>query len=98
MADRNYRGTHLQFIDANPATDAYQTGRKIAEQEIAQQIANEYGIVRNAEQLKGAPTRLRTLEATADQTRANADVAVGTVQPRISQQHSAASLAGTQAH
>jgi hypothetical protein len=87
----------LGLITSNPALDAYNTGQKNAQQRYATDLAIEAQIVANAENLAGAPTRLRTLTAGADTARANADVAQRTVDSRVAQQGSAASMAGTQA-
>ncbi len=87
----------LRFIDENPAMEAFRRGQAVAQQQQAADLAIEGQIVQNAEQFAGAPTRLRTINANADTARANADVAVRTVQPRVSQAQSSASLAGTNA-
>lgn len=100
MADRRSAtsgANDLDFITGNPATEAFRAGEEAGQKRAAADLAIEHAIVANAEQTAGAPTRLRRLTADTDTARAGADVAVATVPSKISQDRSAASLAGTNA-
>jgi hypothetical protein len=87
----------LEFISSNPATEAYREGERAAQQRMAGDLAIEHTITSNAEQVAGAPSRLRALNANADTAQANAQVATGTVEPRIQQQQSAATISDVNA-
>lgn len=100
MVDRRVTSSgarDLDFISSNPATDAYQDATTLAQKQAAADVAIEHGMLQNAEQRAGAPTRLRTLNAQSDTARANADVDTGTVGSRISTSKSNASTAGSNA-
>jgi hypothetical protein len=87
MADRRSGFTSgardLDFISVNPATEAYNEQDKINLARKAAEIAVETAMQTQAENRASAPSRLRTIEATSDLTRANADVAQGTVPYKI---------------
>lgn len=86
------RQSGLAFIADNPAMEAFQRGQQAAQQQQANQLAVEGQMVKNAEQVAGAPTRLRTINADADTARANADVAMRTVDPKVESARNASRL------
>jgi hypothetical protein len=87
----------LDFIAVNPAREAFNEAEKTAIARKAAELAIESTMQSQAENRASAPSRLRTIEATADLTRSNADVGQRTVDSRVSQQSSAASSAATAA-
>lgn len=87
----------LDFISVNPAQEAYNEQDKINLARKAAEIAVDTALQTQAENRASAPSRLRTITATSDLTRANADVAQGTVGSKISEAASGARTAGANA-
>jgi hypothetical protein len=85
--------TRLQFIDANPATEAFQRGQLAANQQLMQQetIAKAQRENFEGEQTQGS--RLRKIGAESEHAVADAAVASGTVQPRIASSQAGARTA-----
>jgi hypothetical protein len=88
----------INFITTNPSTAAYDEGIAAAQKSHLDDLAIGAKMLDNAENLAAAPSRLRKVRADTDRAVADAAVATGTVDPRIAQAQSAASLAGTNAY
>ena len=85
------RQQQLDFIDSNPATDAFQKGQILHQQEMAREIAAEGQMLQNVETRAAAPSRLRTVNANANTAETNAYVQGQTADSKITSEKANAS-------
>jgi len=73
----------LSFITTNPAMDAFERGRQIAQAQLEADQRLEAATRTNVENMASAPSRLRTINANADTAVAGAQVATQTAPYKV---------------